>query len=56
MSKSEIVFKTLPPDDPLRRKPDITLAKRSLNWEPKVIRKEGLLRTIKYFESVIANQ
>lgn len=56
MSKSEIVFKTLPPDDPVRRKPDITLAKRSLNWEPKVIRKEGLLRTIKYFESVIANQ
>ncbi len=56
MSKSEIVFKTLPPDDPVRRKPDITLAKRSLNWEPKVIRKEGLLRTIKYFESVLANQ
>ncbi len=49
-SGSKIVFKSLPEDDPERRCPDITLAKRFLNWEPKVSLKEGLERTIEYFK------
>jgi len=50
-SKSKIVFKPLPEDDPKRRKPDITLAKALLGWEPKVPLKEGLAKTIEYFKS-----
>ena len=49
-SKSEIVFKELPEDDPPRRKPDITKAKKILNWEPKVELKEGLLKMIEWFK------
>ena len=49
-SSSEIVFEELPEDDPPRRKPDITKAKKILNWEPKVELKEGLLKMIKWFE------
>ncbi len=52
-SKSEIVFKPLPKDDPSRRQPDISLAKDKLNWEPKVSIKEGLLKTIEYFEKIL---
>jgi len=48
-SKSEMVFKDLPSDDPERRKPDITLAKEKLYWEPKVSLADGLRRTISYF-------
>ncbi len=48
-SKSKIVFKELPQDDPKVRQPDITKAKRLLNWEPKVDREEGLKFTIDYF-------
>lgn len=49
-SKSKIVFKPLPEDDPAQRKPDINLAKRILNnWEPKVSLEEGLTKTIEYF-------
>ncbi len=48
-SKSKIVFKPLPCNDPIRRKPDITLAKGKLNWEPRVDLESGLLRTIDYF-------
>ena len=48
-SKSKIVFKPLPEDDPKRRKPDITLAKALLGWEPKVPLKVGLAKTIEYF-------
>ncbi|HHT9120187.1 MAG TPA: UDP-glucuronic acid decarboxylase family protein [Candidatus Hypogeohydataceae bacterium YC41] len=48
-SRSKIVFKPLPEDDPRLRKPDISKAKRLLNWEPKVGRREGLLKTIGYF-------
>lgn len=50
-SKSKIVYKDLPSDDPMQRKPDITLAKEKLNWQPKTDIKEGLEKTIKYFES-----
>ena len=49
-SKSMIVYKPLPEDDPKKRKPDITLAKRVLNWSPSVELYYGLEKTIKYFE------
>ena len=50
-SKSKIVFRPLPSDDPRRRKPDITLAKELLGWEPRVALREGLARTIEYFRN-----
>lgn len=49
-SKSKIVYKNLPSDDPMQRKPDLTLAKRELNWAPSTDIKNGLEKTIKYFE------
>lgn len=49
-SNSKIVFKKLPQDDPLQRKPDITLAKQHLDWQPKVPLEEGLKKTIEYFQ------
>jgi len=49
-SKSKLVYKNLPKDDPTRRKPDITLAKTKLKWSSKVGLAEGLRHTIKYFE------
>jgi len=52
-SKSDIIFKPLPSNDPQRRKPDIELAKTMLNWEPAVALEEGLLKTIAYFDSVL---
>jgi UDP-glucuronate decarboxylase len=51
-SRSQIVFKSLPQDDPERRKPDITLAKAKLGWEPKVALDDGLKKTIEYFKQV----
>ena len=48
-SKSKIVYRPLPSDDPKRRKPDIMLAKELLGWEPKVSLKDGLAKTIEYF-------
>jgi UDP-glucuronate decarboxylase len=50
-SKSEIIFRPLPQDDPARRCPDITLAKASLHWEPTIPLRDGLTRTIDYFRS-----
>ena len=52
-SKSRLVFRPIPADDPKRRKPDITLAKELLGWEPKVPLREGLARTIEYFRSLM---
>jgi UDP-glucuronate decarboxylase len=52
-SKSNIVFETLPQDDPKQRRPDITLAKGTLGWEPKVKLEEGLAHTISYFDSLL---
>jgi UDP-glucuronate decarboxylase len=52
-SKSKIVFKPLPQDDPKQRQPDITLAKSRLNWEPKVPLQEGLIKTIEYFKAFL---
>lgn len=52
-SSSQIVFKVLPQDDPLRRCPDISLARSKLSWVPKVSIEEGLKETISYFEKVL---
>lgn len=52
-SNSQIKFQPLPQDDPLQRKPDISLAKKELDWEPKVDIKDGLLKTIEYFDKKI---
>ncbi|MDP2799038.1 MAG: SDR family oxidoreductase [Deltaproteobacteria bacterium] len=52
-SKSRIVFKPLPQDDPIQRQPDITLAREKLGWEPKIGLEEGLKQTIIYFENLL---
>ena len=52
-SKSNIVRMPLPPDDPTQRQPNIDLAKKELNWEPKIQLREGLQQTIDYFASII---
>jgi len=54
-SKSKIIFLPLPEDDPTKRKPDITLAKKNLNWEPKIGLDEGLDKTIYYFKNLAKN-
>jgi nucleoside-diphosphate-sugar epimerase len=48
-SKSKIVFRQLPQDDPKQRQPDISRARQWLNWEPKITLREGLKKTIGYF-------
>ena len=52
-SKSRLVYRPIPSDDPKRRKPDITLAKELLGWEPKVPLQEGLTKTIEYFRGFV---
>jgi UDP-glucuronate decarboxylase len=52
-SKSKIIYQPLPSDDPRQRKPEITLAKEKLNWEPKVSIEDGLQETIKYFKEIV---
>lgn len=52
-SKSKIVFKELPQDDPMQRKPVIDLAKKELDWEPTVVLEDGLKKTIDYFKTII---
>jgi UDP-glucuronate decarboxylase len=52
-SKSEIVYKSLPEDDPVQRRPDISLAKEKLNWTPQVDLAEGLKKAIDYFRQAI---
>ena len=54
-SKSKIVFKSLPADDPKQRQPDITLAHEKLGWQPKIELEDGLRRTIDYFKNVHNN-
>jgi UDP-glucuronate decarboxylase len=51
-SKSQIVRRPLPPDDPSRRRPDITLAKKHLDWSPAVPLEQGLQQTIDYFQGI----
>ena len=52
-SQSKLIFKNLPIDDPQKRKPDISKAKKELNWEPKISLNEGLDNTISYFKEII---
>jgi UDP-glucuronate decarboxylase len=52
-SKSKITFEPLPADDPMQRQPNIDKAKELLNWEPKIHLEEGLIKTIKYFKTII---
>jgi UDP-glucuronate decarboxylase len=54
-SKSKLIYKDLPSDDPKQRQPDISLAKEKLHWEPKIALEEGLVKTIEYFKLVIGN-
>ena len=55
-SKSKIIYKELPQDDPLQRKPDIELAKKILKWEPKINLDNGLLKTIQYFKLTLSSK
>jgi dTDP-glucose 4,6-dehydratase len=55
-SKSRIEYRPLPQDDPKLRQPDISRARRLLNWEPKVDRHDGLKRTLAYFQKKVAAQ
>lgn len=52
-SKSEIIFKKLPTDDPKQRQPDISLAKKTLGWQPEVALGQGLQKTIAYFDELL---
>ncbi len=54
-SKSKITYLPLPQDDPLRRRPDISLAKEKLDWEPKIKLEQGLKKTIEYFDKLLKN-
>ncbi|MFL0683561.1 MAG: UDP-glucuronic acid decarboxylase family protein [Algoriphagus aquaeductus] len=53
-SKSKLVFMPLPQDDPMQRKPVIDLARQELGWEPKIPLREGLVKTIAYFDSILS--
>ncbi|MDT0646079.1 UDP-glucuronic acid decarboxylase family protein [Zunongwangia sp. F260] len=56
-SSSKLIFKDLPQDDPKQRQPDITLAKKHLNgWEPKIELREGLFKTIQYFDALLGQK
>jgi UDP-glucuronate decarboxylase len=52
-SKSKIIYKPLPSDDPMQRQPDISLAKKELDWEPKIQLEEGLIKTIAFFKKIV---
>jgi UDP-glucuronate decarboxylase len=52
-SKSKLVFKPLPQDDPKQRKPDIKTAEQALKWQPKITLDDGLKLTIDYFRKII---
>ena len=55
-SRSEIHFESLPADDPVRRKPDISAAEELLNWKPKVSLEEGLKQTVDYFDQLLGDE
>jgi len=55
-SKSQLIFEKLPQDDPTQRQPDISLAKKELNWEPEIKLDKGLQLTIQHFEQWLQNQ
>jgi UDP-glucuronate decarboxylase len=52
-SRSSVVYRPLPEDDPRQRRPDIGLAQKLLHWEPRVQLREGLLKTIDYFQQLL---
>jgi UDP-glucuronate decarboxylase len=52
-SKSKIIYEPLPSDDPMMRKPDITVAKKELDWEPNIKLDEGLEKTIEFFKTIL---
>ena len=52
-TKSKLIFKDLPADDPKQRQPDISLAKKHLDWEPKTELREGLAKTVAYFDELL---
>jgi nucleoside-diphosphate-sugar epimerase len=54
-SKSQIIFQSIPSDDPRRREPDIAKARKRLGWEPKISRSLGLDKTIEYFKKELAH-
>jgi UDP-glucuronate decarboxylase len=54
-SKSEIIYRELPTDDPKTRRPDVALAQSTIAWAPRVAFEEGLKRTIEYFEERLRN-
>jgi len=53
-SRSKIIYKPLPEADPKRRRPDISLAKKELDWEPKIRLEDGLVRTVDYFKKILS--
>lgn len=55
-SPSKLAYKPLPQDDPKQRQPDISMAKETLNWEPKIHLREGLTKTISYFDALLQKQ
>ncbi len=55
-SRSEIIFQPLPPDDPRQRRPDITLAREKLGWEPATVLRDGLIQTIEYFDGLLRSE
>jgi dTDP-glucose 4,6-dehydratase len=55
-SNQKICFKPLPKDDPLKRQPDIKLAKKVLNWQPQISRQEGMKMTVSFFQNVSDKQ
>ena len=54
-SRSKIVYIPLPSDDPMQRKPDISLAQEKLGWQPKIGLDEGLRKTIAYFDDLLSS-
>ena len=55
-SRSNLIDKPLPADDPQQRQPDISVAKTELGWEPKVQLREGLIKTIRYFDELLGSE
>ena len=55
-SKSKIVFRPLPQDDPLQRQPDISMSKEKLDWQPVIKLDEGLKKTVEYFDKILTNE
>ncbi|MFV2057974.1 MAG: UDP-glucuronic acid decarboxylase family protein [Thiohalomonadales bacterium] len=52
-SKSQLIFKPLPEDDPRQRQPDISIAKREMDWQPEIQLEQGLVKTIAYFDNLL---